>query len=765
MSPEEEVFFDHPMIRKETISRRKYQVEIATRALQRPTLVVLPTGLGKTIIALILIAERKKQGKGPFLMLAPTKPLVEQHRAFMERHLLDTNMIMLTGEILPAKRKDLYKEGYLIISTPQVIKNDIISGDLDIGMFQTMIIDEAHRASGDYPYVFISEMFYEKRPEGLTLGLTASPGHEVSRIYEVCKNIGAESIEVRVDSDPDVKPYIQEMEITRIKVDLSEGMRSVIGILERAFLDRIGKLQRMGVIRRGPKTSIKELLGAAGRIQEMIKRAGSRGGGSYYQAMSIQAQAMKISHAMELAETQGSEALYQYITRLVKDTGNPDCSKATRKVVSDPLFSMALNKVEALREEVPTKIIALERAVIQKLREDPEARIIAFTHFRDTASFVFERLNKLYEKGVKPARFVGQASRGNDTGLSQKEQKEILNAFRSGEFNVLIATSVAEEGLDIPGADLVIFYEPIPSEIRTIQRRGRTGRHSSGKVVVLISRETRDVAYSFSARDKELKMERQLMALRRMLSNTPIPKRERRPEKASQLSDPTKPTLDSFSEDRGMKKEMRPGIIVDQREMTSSVAEELIRSGFRVIAAPLGEGDYQISNRVGIERKTTQDLSDSLIDGRLFDQAKRLSERFERPMILIEGDDIFHKRNINKNALYGALASITLNFNIPLMFTRDPKETAEFMMVVHRKEEQKNDKKRSDHRNRSVTKDELGVRVISALPGVSIVIAKRIKDRFRTIRSLSNATLEELMEVEGIGEKKAREIFNALNQE
>ena len=255
------------------------------------------------------------------------------------------------------------------------------------------------------------------------------------------------------------------------------------------------------------------------------------------------------------------------------------------------------------------------------------------------------------------------------------------------------------------------------------------------------------------------------MALRRMLSNTPIPKKERRAETTSRPSDLTKPTLDSFSEGREMEDENRREIIVDQREMTSSVAEELIRSGFRVIAAPLGEGDYQISDRVGIERKTAQDLSDSLIDGRLFDQAKRLSGRYDRPMILIEGDDIFHKRNINKNALYGALASITLNFNIPLMFTRDPKETAEFMMVVHKKEEQKNDKKRSDHRDRSITKDELGVRVISALPGVSIVIAKRIKERFKTIRSLSNATLEELMEVEGIGDKKAREIFNALNQE
>lgn len=752
VTAENEGYFSHPNIVSDVIMRREYQEKIATKALQRSTLVVLPTGLGKTIVALILIAERLKQEKGPVLMIAPTKPLVEQHRQFMEEKLKDIDVVMLTGEIGPGKRKEEYKKGQIVISTPQVVKNDIITGDLDISMFRTLIVDEAHRAVGDYPYVFIAEMFYEKRPDGLTLGLTASPGHDVSRIYDVCKNLGMESIEVRVDSDPDVKPYLQEMEVQRIKVELSDGMRSIIRILERMYLDRVSKLQRMGVLRRGQKTSIRELLGAAGRIQEMIRKAGKEGG-AYYQAMSIQAQALKVSHALELAETQGAEALYQYLDRLLKETSKGDCSKATKNVVSDPLYSMVMNRVEALRGEVPSKVIALERAVIQKIREEPDARIIAFTHFRDTSSTVHLRLNALKDKGVRPVRFVGHASRGDDQGLNQREQKEVLDKFRNGEFNVLIATSVAEEGLDIPGADLVIFYEPIPSEIRTIQRRGRTGRHSSGKVIVLLSKETRDVAYSFSARDKELKMERQLMALRRMLSKMELPKKntffKHRQEK-------NKSTLDAFTEE-----EVKGEMIADQREMSSAVVEELLRIGVKVLPAPLGQGDYKISERILIERKTVTDLSDSLIDGRLFEQAKRLRNSCEMPMVLIEGDDIFSRRNINRNALFGALATLALNFNIPLMFTRSPKETAEFMEVVRRREEKAglSNKRTTPRNDRS---PDPRVLVLSGFPGISRITAEKLIEKFGSLERIFGATEEEFMEVEGIGPSKAKELSGLI---
>jgi ERCC4-related helicase len=281
-------YFEHPRVTDSSILRREYQTKIATKALQQPTLVVLPTGLGKTVVALMVIAERISQGFSNVIMLAPTKPLVDQHRLFMERNLVDIKVGMLTGEVPPQKRKEFYKEFQVMVATPQVVKNDIISGDLDISRYGTMIFDEAHRGVGDYPYVFISEMFFSRNETGLSLGLTASPGHDISRIYEVCKNLGIENIEVRIDSDPDVKPYVQELEVERVKVEVSQGMRSLISILDRMFTDKVGKLQRMGVLRKGKISSVKELLAAGGRIREKISRGGSETG-PLYQAISIQA--------------------------------------------------------------------------------------------------------------------------------------------------------------------------------------------------------------------------------------------------------------------------------------------------------------------------------------------------------------------------------------------------------------------------------------------------------------------------------------------
>ena len=754
MSDISEVFLEHPLIAERKLRRRDYQTRIAVKAMTVPTLVVLPTGLGKTVVALILIAERLHRGNKGILMLAPTKPLVEQHRDFLIENLNGIDVTMLTGEIQPRKRRDVYERSEVLVATPQVIKNDIISGDLDISMFTTLIVDEAHRATGDYPYTFISDQFYSKHPDGLLLGLTASPGHDASRIYDVCQNLGIENIEVRVDSDPDVKPYIQEIDVQWIKVEVSPGTRAIIELLERMYLERIQRLQRMGVLRSGKNTSVKELISAAGRIQEFIRR-GERGG-AYYQAMSIQAQAMKVSHAMELAETQGPDSLYQYMERLIKETSSTDSSRATKAVVSDPLFSAVLNRAEAIRGEEHPKVEAVVRYVRQGLREDPSSRIIVFTHFRDTASTVLERLKQFEDQGLKPVRFVGQASRGEDSGLSQKMQKGLLDEFRSGRFNVLIATSVAEEGLDIPGADLVIFFEPIPSEIRTIQRRGRTGRHASGKVIVLMSKETRDIAYSYSARDKEQRMERQLITLRKMISRQPLKKRS----DGRAMAPPA--TLESFAPALEMKVETGLEIAVDQREMVSSVVEELVRKGARARPVKAGEGDYIVSDRAVIERKTAQDLADSLVDGRLFDQISRSRERYERPILVVEGDDPFTRRNIAREAMMGALSSINLDFGIPIFFTRDPAMTAEFIIATARREASRGKGPRVSPSPKAEGSTDARIRILSAMPGISSVLAGRLLERFGSLEEVFKASEEELQSVEGIGKGKAREIRGVL---
>jgi len=92
--------------------------------------------------------------------------------------------------------------------------------------------------------------------------------------------------------------------------------------------------------------------------------------------------------------------------------------------------------------------------------------------------------------------------------MNQKEQSRVLGAFRDGRFPVMVASSVAEEGLDVPNVDLVVFFESVPSEIRAIQRRGRTGRTSIGRVAVLLTRATRDVRYQVAEARREKAMRR-----------------------------------------------------------------------------------------------------------------------------------------------------------------------------------------------------------------------------------------------------------------
>jgi Fanconi anemia group M protein len=150
--------------------------------------------------------------------------------------------------------------------------------------------------------------------------------------------------------------------------------------------------------------------------------------------------------------------------------------------------------------------------VSRTLGESPGSKIIIFTQYRDTCDLIEQKVSRI--DGSRVCKLVGQAK----GGLKQKEQVDLLNRFREGEFNILVATQVGEEGLDITGADAVVFYEPIPSEIRTIQRRGRTGRKNDGEVYILIARGTADEVFDKVSKDREELMRKKLETLSLKLS-------------------------------------------------------------------------------------------------------------------------------------------------------------------------------------------------------------------------------------------------------
>lgn len=504
-------FVKHPHIRPGSLEEREYQRSIAQHVLEENVLAVLPTGLGKTAIALRVMAHYL--GSVPekaVLFLAPTRPLVEQHGVSVARTLTGDPPLVLTGLVGRERRHWDQLEGRVVVATPQVINNDIREGLLDPALFSLVVFDEVHRASGSYPYVPLANAFREASSCRL-LGMTASPGNDAARVREVmdCLDVLPSGLEVRDGTESDVQPYLHGVRIETEEVDappkLLEGGHELRKSLERFE----AQLETSGYLPPGGRVNRRDLLELGSRLRSDIERYRARGQNppaSYWQAVSRQSVAMKLVHAIELLETQGPAALERYLHRMA--SGDRKRSPSTRMFFADEAVQRALSTVQGDRPEHP-KLVKAVKLIRGELTHRPGSKVLLFTHYRDMADLAVRALQDLHDPAIQPARFVGQASRGaEDVGLSQKEQGKILQAFREGSVNCLVATSVAEEGLDIPATDLVIFYEPVPSEIRTIQRRGRTGRSQAGRVVLLVTRGTQDVAVHHAARGKEFRMKK-----------------------------------------------------------------------------------------------------------------------------------------------------------------------------------------------------------------------------------------------------------------
>ena len=501
--PDEPACIRHPLIKPDTVEQRLYQLNLAGKALEGSSLIVLPTGLGKTIIALFVIASRLQRFGGKALILSPTKPLVDQHAVFFKRvmSLPEEEVLAFTGSIAPAEREKLWVQGKLIVSTPQVIENDLLTKRISLEDVSHITFDEAHRAVGNYAYTFIAEKYFESAKNPHVLGITASPGSSDEKISEVCQALHVENVAVRTEKDRDVRPYVQEKEVEWLQVQLPAEMAEIRGYLEKILDDRLGIIRELGFSAgNGKYISKKDLLLLQKSLQSEIRVGGDP---AIFSAISVVAEMMKVNHAVEMVETQGIETLRKYMEKLDAEASSKSASKAAKRLMDDLYIRKAFYRVKECDVEHP-KLELARKIVSKQLEENPDSRVIVFTNYRDTAEIVANALSGA--PGAIPIRFVGQGSRHKDKGLTQKKQAEILDKFRAGEYNVLVATSVAEEGLDIPSTDLVLFYEPIPSEIRSIQRKGRTGRQHKGRVIVLVTKGTRDEAYYWSSKNKEKRM-------------------------------------------------------------------------------------------------------------------------------------------------------------------------------------------------------------------------------------------------------------------
>jgi ERCC4-related helicase len=529
-------FIVHPLIKNNSIESRLYQNIIFNSSKDKNSLIVLPTSLGKTVISALICAEilyNYKQNR--ILIMAPTRPLVLQHLLSFSSFLkvLDDQKILVTGKISPSTRKMIWdnKTIKLIFATPEVIRNDLNESRLNLKDFGLIVFDEAHRAIKDYAYTLISKKYMEQSPNPLIVAMTASPGSDKNRIQQICNNLYIEHIEYRNEEDADVKPYVNPIELKWEFVELSEKYRQIILLFKSMLQEKLRWLIFRGLIKKNNIDYVfkRDLLELAEILQRNLKFTLNEEKGPLYLALLNQSAALSLMYCIELIESQGPFSLKTFIKRMESSEG-----KAHSLILKDPRMKDIFKLLENVTEH-PKLIYILNLCKKEKLdtsanknpnvllNDSMSSQILIFSHYRDTATHIVEELNKT---GIQSFRFVGQSTRNNDIGMKQNEQSVILDSFRKKEFNVLVATSIAEEGLDIPEVKLVIFYEPVASEIRHIQRKGRTGRKSSGNVIILAAKDTVDMRILFANKRRIEKMKTIFTTMKTILtpiSRVPIP--------------------------------------------------------------------------------------------------------------------------------------------------------------------------------------------------------------------------------------------------
>jgi Fanconi anemia group M protein len=485
-----------PILKEGSFEPRDYQRTIAEKAAKQSTLVVLPTGMGKTLIAVMVGAWRLDELGGKILITAPTRPLNAQHTKSFEQftHIPMEDIVLITGNAKPESRKKIYEKATIVAATPQCIENDLEAGRLNLADFTLVIFDEAHRAVKNYSYTTIAKKYMMQARQPLILGLTASPGSSRARIEEVASNLYIKAVEVRSEVDADVRPYVQQTQHDWIYVDFPEEHRKIKALLEEVLKDDVWWLKEKHYIYTY-KPSRKMLLAVQQRVG--ISYGRSRHNFGAFWALIRSAEAIKLEHAIELLETQGIGFLAEYLKKVAGSKKRTDVRMMKNKHVAE---AVRLIEQSHSAESNHPKMEKLKE-IVKRLAK-PGVKIMVFANYRATVDKIKDVLEA---EGIGAMVLVGQDIK-EGSGLTQKEQIETIKKFACGDFNVLIGTSVSEEGLDIPAVDYAIFYEPVPSEIRSIQRRGRVGRQTAGKTIFLITKGTRDEAYYWAALNKEKRM-------------------------------------------------------------------------------------------------------------------------------------------------------------------------------------------------------------------------------------------------------------------
>jgi Fanconi anemia group M protein len=481
---------------------RNYQLEISHTAIFANTLVSLPTGLGKTLIAAVVLYNYYQWfPTGKVIFLAPTLPLVDQQvqACYRIMGIPAHDTAVLNGRVAPKERQGHWTQRRVFFCTPQTVERDLEAGTCPAQQVVCLVLDEAHKATGNFAYCKVVELCEKAGARFRILGLSATPGAKVEQVQKVIDALRISRVEVRSEDDPSVKQYIHERhnEIVVVK------RRTICSQIEELFNK---KLVEPIMTKLRTETSARSKLGPNDNTltsftihmarQHHHETTNDHRHDGYFAAAQKLVDARSNLHTHGIGSVRG---------KLLELRNNPQRGVLASIVKSDDFNELFNAVMKASSGENSQETIEDKKANNPKLRKLDEilnehflraeackesSRAIVFSQWRDSVSEIVEVLNA-GRPLIRPRHFVGQSSvsgkNGELKGMSQKEQQKAIQEFQEGHFNVLVCTSIGEEGLDIGQVDLIVNYDTLRSPIRMIQRVGRTGRKRDGRVVCLVS--------------------------------------------------------------------------------------------------------------------------------------------------------------------------------------------------------------------------------------------------------------------------------------
>ncbi|XP_049917156.1 Fanconi anemia group M protein [Epinephelus moara] len=505
---------------------REYQLKISEAALFQNTLVCLPTGLGKTFIASVVMYNFYRwYPSGKIVFMAPTKPLVAQQieACYKVMGIPQAHMAELTGTTAAKQRQEIWRTKRVFFLTPQVMVNDLSRDTCPAQQVKCVVIDEAHKALGNHAYCQVIRQLGSQTLQFRVLALSATPGGDAKAVQAVISNLLIAHIELRSEESPDIRAHSHQRSVEKVVVPVGEVLSAYqaryLEVLEK-FMSRL--VQNRVMAHKDLRTLSKYQIILA-RDQFRKNPPPCITGPQQGMLEGIFALCISLYHGYELLMQMGLRSLFFYIQGIMD--GSREMSRAKSELQRTPTLMDLYHEMEAMFVKPSAgpdepfvyshpKLEKLEEVVLQHFRrwaessaenkgpEEVNTRVMIFSSFRESVQEIAAMLNR-HAPLIRVMTFMGQASAGKGVkGFTQKEQLEVVCRFRQGGFNTLVSTCVGEEGLDIGEVDLIVCFDAQKNPIRLVQRMGRTGRKRQGRIVVILAEGREEKTYNQSQSNK-----------------------------------------------------------------------------------------------------------------------------------------------------------------------------------------------------------------------------------------------------------------------